>query len=259
MHITDRNGKPWERYEYILVLNLYTRMPFGKMHRLNPEVVKLAQIMKRSENSIAMRLVNFAACDPILAARNISGLSGGKRQCMPYWEEFSNNREALLFESEKIIADIEDVAIEQKYNINIEGLKGETKERIVKTRVNQDIFRRIILSLYDNKCALTGINETELLIASHIKPWSKDIENRLNPQNGICLSSLYDAAFDSGLIGFDNHYKVVLSNRIKEHCNEAYYETFFGSIDGKELSFPYEDYKPNLQFLEYHMDCIFQR
>jgi len=122
---------------------------------------------------------------------------------MPYWEEFSNDREALIFESEKILADIQNVSVEQKYTIDTSGLKGEVKERIVKTRVNQDVFRRIILSLYDNKCALTGIKETELLVASHIKPWSVDITNRLNPQNGICLSSLYDRAFDSGLMGFD--------------------------------------------------------
>ncbi len=259
MVIEDRNGKPWERYEYILVLNLYAQMPFGKMHSRNPEVVRLAKVMRRSESSIAMRLVNFAACDPLLKERKIKGLSGGERQCKPYWDEFSKDRESLIYESEKILADIENISVEKKYSVDTTGLSGETKERVVKTRVNQDVFRRIILSVYDNKCALTGINEKELLVASHIKPWSVDIENRLNPQNGICLSSLYDRAFDSGLIGFDTHYKVVLSARIKEHCDESYYDTYFGNVDGKELTFPNVDYKPDLRFLEYHMDCIFQK
>ena len=262
MPIEDRNGKPWERYEFVLVLNQYMKMPFGKMHRSNPDVVALATLMGRTSNSIAMRLVNFAACDPILANRNISGLSGGKSQCMPYWEEFCNDREALMYESELILARLQNVSIEFKYpevqNIG-EGLVGETRIREVKTRVNQDVFRQMILSLYDNQCALTGINETDLLLASHIKPWAVDEENRLNPKNGICLSALYDRAFDKGLIGFDNHYRTVLSQRLKDHCTDDYYEHYFGCIEGKPLNFPYEDYRPDVSFLEYHMDCIFQR
>lgn len=83
--------------------------------------------------------------------------------------------------------------------------------------------------------------------------------NRLNPKNGICLSALYDWAFDSGLITFDRHYQVMLSLRLKDHCSEDYYQKFFESIEGFDLYFAYEDYKPELSFLEYHCDSIFQR
>ena len=41
----------------------------------------------------------------------------------------------------------------------------------------------------------------KLLVASHIIPWSENKEERLNPTNGICLSSLYDKAFDLETIG----------------------------------------------------------
>ena len=78
MTIENRYGKPWARYEYILVLNQYMKMPFGKMHRSNAEIIALASLMKRTPNSVAIRLVNFAACDPVLASRSIKGLSGGK-------------------------------------------------------------------------------------------------------------------------------------------------------------------------------------
>ena len=262
MTIENRTGKPWARYEYILVLNQYMKMPFGKMHRSNAEIIALASLMKRTPDSVAMRLVNFAACDPVLASRSIKGLPGGKKQCMPYWEEFCNDRESLMFESEKILAQLQNTSIEDKYREVLDltkDLRGDTKERVVKTRVNQNVFRQMILSLYDNRCALTGINEQELLLASHIKPWAVDQKNRLNPKNGICLSALYDRAFDKGLIGFDGHYRVVLSQRLKEHNREDYYQQYFGCIDGKTLNVPYEDYKPELEFLEYHMDCIFLR
>ena len=54
----------WSKEEMILVLTLYLKIPFGKMHSSNPEVVNLARLLNRTPNSIALRLVNYAACDP---------------------------------------------------------------------------------------------------------------------------------------------------------------------------------------------------
>jgi putative restriction endonuclease len=70
---------------------------------------------------------------------------------------------------------------------------GEERIREVKTRVNQSVFRQIVMSNYACKCAITGIDVPEFLVASHILPWSKSVDERLNPENGICLSSLYES------------------------------------------------------------------
>lgn len=67
---------------------------------------------------------------------------------------------------------------------------GKTREQIVQVRVNQSVFRQIVLANYDFKCALSGIDIPELLVASHVIPWSYNEEERMNPKNGICLSSL---------------------------------------------------------------------
>jgi len=265
MPVTEnRDGKPWTREEFILVLNQYMKMPFAKMSASNPEVQNLAHLMGRSKNSIAFRLVNFAACDPILKARGIKGMNGGGKKCQAFWDEFANDKERLLFEGEKLLAELNGASVEEVHKaslVNIDSnLKGETRQQEIKARVNQDVFRGLILSIYDNKCSLTGIKNTELLIASHIKPWAMDKENRLNPQNGICLSALYDRAFDQGLIGFDSHYKVVLSSKIKQYHDEDYYDKYFGSIDGKALTLPEDaSYMPDKTFLEWHMDEIFVR
>ena len=64
----------------------------------------------------------------------------------------------------------------------------------------------MVLSNYDSKCAITGIDIPQLLYASHIIPWSQNENERLNPENGICLSALYDKAIDKGLIGLNNKY-----------------------------------------------------
>jgi putative restriction endonuclease len=134
----------------------------------------------------------------------------------------------------------------------------ENGQYIFRTTVNQNVFRRIIMMNYGGKCALTGIDIPELLVASHIKPWAKCKEERLNPDNGICLSSLYDDSFDKGLIGFDNNYRVVLSKRLTNNFDKSYYDKYFGSLNHQQLILP-EEHKPNLQFLEWHMDEVFQR
>jgi len=251
----------WTREELILAFNLYLKLPFGKMHKGNLDVIHLASLINRTPDAVAMRLTNFASIDPYHQQRGVGGLPGGKKQCQPIWDEFINNKETLVFESERILAEKEHVTIEEKYSEilkDISDLKGETKIREVKTRVNQNVFREMILSAYQNRCLITGINLKELLVASHIIPWSKNEMERLNPENGLCLSNLYDKAFDKGFIGITIEHKVVLSQRIKKQANESFYGKFFGNIDGFQVHFNGK-YRPKKEFLEYHLDEIFDK
>jgi putative restriction endonuclease len=251
----------WTREELILAFNLYLKLPFGKMHSRTPEIVDLANLMDRTANSIAIRLSNFAACDPFHQRRGVKGLIGGIKQCQPIWNEFFQNQEALVFESEKILANKENQTLENKYNkllFDIENLKGEDKLREVKTRVNQDVFRQIILANYSGKCALTGIDLPDLLVASHIIPWKDNKGERLNPENGICFSALYDKAFDKGLIGVNENYHILLSKKLKKRSNQDFYVQYFAPFDDKMISIP-DRYKPKKEFLEYHLDVIFEK
>lgn len=252
----------WTRDEMILVLNLYLKLPFGKMDRRNPEVIRLAGIIGRTANAVALRLVNFASYDPQLKQRGISGMAHGGKKCGEYWNEFINDRERLLFESERILAQREGTTIEKKYEQEIknipQGVVGETKVREVKTRVNQNVFRQIVLANYDGRCALTGIDLSELLVASHIIPWSENEQERLNPENGICLSSLYDKAFDKGLISFTNDQRVIFSIRLQENVGKDYYAKYFAPIENAMLVSP-RKYNINPTFLEWHRDCIFNK
>lgn len=252
----------WTREQMILVLNLYMKLPFGKMDRRNPEVQHLAGVINRTANAVAIRLTNYASCDPILKARGVSGMVNGRKQCQPYWDEFVNDRERLIFESEQILAQKEGTTIEQKFEQDIrdipKGVTGETRLRQVKTRVNQNVFRQIVLANYDGKCALTGIDLSELLVASHIIPWSENEQERLNPENGICLSSLYDKAFDKGLISFADDKRVIFSARLKENIGKEYYAKYFEPVENVMLVTP-RKYHINPTFLEWHRDCIFNK
>jgi putative restriction endonuclease len=187
--------KLWTRDELILALNLYLKLPFGKLHSGTPEIIHLAKLIGRTSGSVAMRLNNFASVDPYHQQRGIGGLPGGKKQVEPIWNEFINNRNELIFESERILAELEHISLEEKFSDALKGtehLKGEYKLREVKTRINQNVFRQIVIANYSGKCAITGIDIQDLLVASHIVPWSKNEKERLNPENGICLSALYD-------------------------------------------------------------------
>lgn len=88
----------------------------------------------------------------------------------------------------------------------VAGLPRSTEaERLVVQRIGQDVFRARLVDYWQGRCPLTGIPDTALLRASHIKPW-KDCDTdaeRLDVHNGFLLSALWDASFDRGLVTFD--------------------------------------------------------
>jgi len=251
----------WTREELILAFNLYLRIPFGKTNKKNPQVVELANIIGRTPSAVAMRLGNFASVDPFHQQRGVGGLKNAMNQVLPIWEEFFDNQEDLVFLSEQILAQSQNLTIETKFNEllrDLNGLIGETKIREVKTRVNQYVFREMVMVNYTSKCAITGIDIPDLLHASHIIPWSQNEKERLNPENGICLSALYDKAFDKGYIGLDKDYKVLLSSSLKNKKGTEYYSRYFAPIENTAISTPIK-YQPRKEFLEYHLDTIFDK
>jgi putative restriction endonuclease len=251
----------WTREELILAFNLYLKIEFEKKHKGNPEVIALTNILGRTPSSIGMRLGDFASIDPYHQNRGVRGLKGGMNQVKPIWEEFFNNQEELVFLSEQFLAQKENTSIENKYQdilFDLKGLKGENVIREVKTRVNQSFFRKMVLKNYSNKCAITGIDIPELLLASHIIPWSKNENARLNPENGICFSALYNKAFDNGLIGVNSNYQVILSKSIKKKNENSFYNSHFVIIENQKIINGIK-YLPRKEFLEYHLDTIFEK
>lgn len=248
----------WTREELILAFNLYFKIAFGRTHSGNPKVIELANLIGRTPSSIVMRLANFASIDPYHQQRGIVGLKNGMNQVQPIWDEFFNNKEELIFLSEQILAERENIPIEKKYKIILPELEGRDVIREIKTRVNQSVFREMVLSNYDNKCAITGIDIYQLLAASHIIPWAKNKSERLNPENGICLSPLYDKAFDKGLIGIRTDCKIILSKNLKAKENNQFYKDYFASVENLKISNALS-YAPRKEFLQYHLDTIFEK
>jgi putative restriction endonuclease len=159
-----------------------------------------------------------------------------------------------------MLSTIQNKPIEEILNIEpiFEFAEGREKERIVKTRVNQNDFRQRILASYNEKCSITGISITSLLVASHIIPWSKNTQERLNPKNGICLNNFHDKAFDKGLITITRDFKVKLSDTILQKKKESNIQKYFIEYENQPIILP-DRFSPSVDFLEYHHQNIFNK
>lgn len=248
----------WTRDQTILVINLYCKLPFGKMHSRNPDVIALAKLIGRTPSSIAFKLGNLASLDPSLQARGIKGLSSTSDLDKEVWNEFYNNWDILPYESEKLLAKIEHVSVEKLNHIEEDELpkEGKVREQIVKVRVNQSFFRKSILASYNNTCCITGINQPELLIAGHIRPWGVDEKNRLNPRNGIAVNALHDRAFEAGYITITPDYMIKISSQLLKQKTQHSLD-FFGKYENTSIILP-SKFLPDTEFLKYHNEERFR-
>ncbi|GAA4902652.1 HNH endonuclease [Mucilaginibacter defluvii] len=246
----------WTKDESILAVNLYCKIPFGQMHSGNASVIELAKIIGRTPSAVARKLGNFASFDPKLQARGVKGLENASKLDKEVWQEYMNNWDELFMESERLLAVKKGTTIEKLNNIDLDNLKavdGLEKQRLINTRVNQSLFRRIVLTNFNNKCCITGINVPQLLVASHILPWSKDKENRLNPKNGLAFNALHDKAFDTGLITITEDLKIKVSSNFLKHKEIYSIKQNFIDYDGKSMLTP-QKFLPDADFLKKHND-----
>lgn len=102
--------------------------------------------------------------------------------------------------------------------INGLNLLGESKEAVVKIRVNQGVFRDRLLQRFNCCCCLCGLSNRNLLIASHIKPWSVcEPEEKLDLDNGFLMCPNHDRLFDQGWITFDDDGKIIIADGLSEN------------------------------------------
>jgi predicted restriction endonuclease len=255
----------WTREHLLITLNLYCKLPFGSFDRKNPVVMEVAAKMGRSAGSLAMKLSNFASLDPVHRARGVKGLAGASKLDHEMWNEFYANTLVLGEQSEELLHNLftkdesKEVDFLSRDKVLIVPPSGPTEiQATVKVRRGQQFFRQAVLNAYDIRCCISGINVPRLLIASHIKPWGKFPAERLNPRNGLCLSTLHDAAFDAGLITLDQSLSVMLSKRLRKFFPQPALEQNFVPFEGKPIHLPDKLAMPDSDFLRYHREEIFQ-
>jgi putative restriction endonuclease len=250
--------RDWTREELIVAFNLYCRIPFGRIHRGNPEVVNLAKLIGRTPSAVSWKLVNFASFDPALRERGIRGAVHASRADKEIWDEFSSDWNALAFKSQMLVAQLEGESVEDLLPSDIFP-QGRTRTSLVKVRINQGFFRSAVLAAYNSRCCVTGLSVPELLVASHIVPWARDEKNRTNPRNGLLLNAVHDSAFDSGLITVKPDMRVSICKglRSKAYSNDPAVHAFLLNYDGTSIVLP-ERFTPDPEFLSFHNNVIFR-
>ena len=242
-------GKRWTRDELLIAMNFYHKLTyFGQLHARQPVVigVALAEKLGRGANSVAMKLCNFASLDPALRMRGIKGLEGASaldrhnmgggtadlNEAVPA----SENAVRALFGTDES-SELE-VLPRKGVRIRQRPPSGATEFlATVKQRRGQEYFRDAVMNNSGGLCCVTGLAVRELLVASHILPWGTHPEHRLDVRNGLSLSRLHDAAFDCGLIAFDDRLRMKLSARLKSELPTRSVERTWGSTRASRFAF----------------------
>jgi putative restriction endonuclease len=253
----------WTREELLVVLNFYFKIPFGKVSSKQPAVVDLAKKLSRTPGSISMKVGNFASFDPAHQIRGVGGLSGASRLDREVWEEFHRNPAEIAPLGQQLF---DDLFVEEPGD-TVEVIPGEgvrcrratppadgSTETVAlgKRRRGQAFFREMVINNYGGRCAITGLPIRELLVASHILPWAGHERERLNVRNGISLNRLHDAAFDSGLIGFDDSLRLCFSDRLRTFSQIGAVRHHFYEYESAALDLPPDSIPPDPVFLAQH-------
>jgi len=135
-----------------------------------------------------------------------------------------------------------------EYNVPDE-IESRYLVRESKVRMHQASFRKAVLDVYKNRCAITGMAEARLIDAAHIIPDAL-IGTHQVVNNGIALSNLHHRAYDRKLIGIDADYKIHVSEALNEFGDNNFVQKAFHDYDQKTLVLPKSDQcKPNKNYL----------
>lgn len=246
-----------------MALGLYCTMEFGKFHQHNPRIIEVAEKIGRTPSALAMKLSNLASLDPVIRESGRRGLEGASSADRAIWRELEESPDEIMPAAEEALANLslseplfdteQEVATEPE-PINY---TGEDRLAITRQRRGQNIFRKSVLSSYEYRCCITGLADTRFLVASHICPWRTDRHNRLNPHNGLCLSTLYDRAFDLGLITFSEDFRLMVSPSLREQADNDYAMESFIRYEGQKMRLP-SKFSPDSGFMAKHRRELFR-
>ena len=252
--------RDWTRDEELRAFALYLLLPTRLHVKTNADVIALAHDIDRTPSSVALKLGNIKAFDPM---RKGKGLSHASKLDQQIWEDYREQGDALTEQAMELL--FEPTVRNENPGITLEYIgrelpEGKERKVVATARANQSYFRHALLDNYNRRCCLTGLGIEPLLIASHIKPW-KDADpavERLSPENGLLLNALHDRAFDQGLITIDQNLRVVVSRQVPRRTDTGAPEyDYLWSFNGRRIDVP-GPFRPRREFIEYHNDVVFK-
>lgn len=179
---------------------------------------------------------------------------------------FSSNETQLPdYESDKYVKELTKQVLEESptiYEANMKVLSKSTVPDVYQVEVynRSDIFRRQIISIYDETCAMSGLCVSAtftitMVDACHIEQFAKTYNN--HPTNGIALCPNLHRAFDRGVISVNDNYEIILSKSFKENVKSDY---SFHKLEGKKILLPKNpEFYPSLESFAWHRKNPFKK
>jgi hypothetical protein len=146
-------------------------------------------------------LVNRA---PLAPVETLSGLAPSRTESATD-APTTGPAEASLSEEPPVPATLEAIgaAAEIDSDARLRDAPETVRRALINARIGQGGYRRRMLEVWHGRCALTGVDVPEVLVASHAKSWADSSnEERLDQYNGLLLAGTVDKLFDAGLISF---------------------------------------------------------
>lgn len=181
---------------------------YSVLRKLNKKFISMSRDTFTDANYCSEEILQFLKDELANSQNNFSRNSQEEKKS-------SLNQNEIEWEEQKKYDDI----IESE----IENSEITEKESLIKSRYGQGKFRNSLIDYWEGKCSVTGCEDTNLLVASHIKPWAwkgkteKDKttnKERLSKFNGLLLTPNLDKVFDKGLITFNDNGEIKISNKL---------------------------------------------
>ncbi|WP_062378841.1 HNH endonuclease [Demequina pelophila] len=108
-------------------------------------------------------------------------------------------------------------------------------EALVQRRLHQPRFRALVMSAYDERCAICALPEATLLDAAHIRG-DKDPNGQPVVENGLALCSIHHRAYDNRQIGIDEDLRLHVRKDVLEVTDGPVWEHALLELPGRSLS-----------------------
>lgn len=131
----------------------------------------------------------------------------------------------------------------------------DTFTKIKVRGIAQKIFRKVLLEVYNNNCAICGLSFSEALEASHIIPYSEaNSKQRLDVRNGLLLCSTHHKLFDNNYLTINQDYTISYSESLDNIDEYSEFDKLLTiNFIGKKIKVPkLEKHKPDKKYLKQH-------
>lgn len=256
--ISDPDRQSWAHEELLAAFFMYMQLKPTDLLDSSPSMERFAAAIKKPKRAVARKLRTLAQLDPVMRVHSDSASGNVTALDRAVWSQFKENWTQTTLKAgesfEAIAGSYWDVTESNQVasgDVRYLFQEGQTREAIVRVRRNQYVFRQAVLNSYASTCCISGVKNEKLLIASHIIPWAEDQKNRLNPENGLCLSALHDRAYDQGLITVLPDYTIRVSSVLHESSSDDFLRTALLAFEGRQIE-PPTRFRPDPLFLKAH-------